>query len=95
MAPSVARAYTSETPVYGVSFPTGVLSPRVPTTADANGWIHYLEGGRTAVFTGGEKGGYLLNSTREFIVPGGGAMPHGSVLFRLEESGAWTPIRRW
>ncbi len=94
MAPSVVRAYISETPIYGISFPTNGLSIRVPTAADAGGWQHFLEGGRTAVFTGGNNGGYLLNSTREFVTPGG-AMPTGSVLFRLEPNGAWTPLRRY
>ena len=95
MAPSVVRAYTSETPLYGVSFPTNGLTVRMPTAADANGWVHYLEGGNTAVFTGGKNGGYLINSTREFVTPGGGSMPNGSVLFRTESNGAWTPIRRY
>jgi len=95
MAPSVARAYRNGTPVYGVSFPTEGLPVRLPNAADAGGWPHYLNGGQTAVRTADPNGGFLVNATREFVTPGGGPMPKGSVLFRLERGGAWTPLRRW
>ena len=100
MAPSVARAYLTDQSVFGISFPTEGLSVRVPTaadaiTADGEIWPHYLEGGNTAVFTGGENGGYLLNSTREFVTPGGNPVPTGSVLFQLGENGEWIPLRKW
>jgi hypothetical protein len=94
-APSILNAYTSGTPAYGVSFPTGGLTVRVPTAQDAGGWAHFLEGGRTAVRTSDPNGGFLLNSTREFVTPGGNTMPPGSVLFRIDEGGAWTPLRRF
>src|SRR5215469_11503253 len=93
MAPSVARAYTSGGEVYGVSFPTDGLDIRQPTAADANGWSHFLEGGHTAVRTADPNGGFLVNETREFVTPGGGPMPPGSVLFQLGPEGAWIPIR--
>jgi len=95
MAPSVVRAYTSEQPVFGVVFPTEGISVRTPTPADANGWAHFLEGGRTAVRTEGSGGGYLLNTTREFVTSGGAAMPSGSILFQIGEQGEWIMIRRY
>ena len=95
MAPSVVRAYVNGKPVYGVAFPTEGLDIRLPTAADAGGWPHFLEGGRTAVRTAEPNGGYLLNTTREFVVPGGSPMPTGSVLFRLGSHGEWIPLRRW
>ena len=78
-----------------MAFPTEGLSVRVPTVADANGWAHYLEGGKTAVAIEGSSGGYLLNSTRELVVPGGSAIPKGSVLFKLEQNGSWKIIRKY
>jgi hypothetical protein len=96
MARSVQDAYINGKQVYGVSFPTNGLEVKVPTPADAGGWEHYLQGGRTAVRGGGtENGFYMINSTREFITPGGMPMPKRSVLFRLDEGGAWTKIREW
>lgn len=67
-----------------------------PTSADAMGWEHFLEGGNTAVKLGdGPTAGYLLNPTREFVIPGGNPVPVGSVLFELGEHGEWMPIRRY
>lgn len=94
-APSILNAYVNGTPAYGVSFPTNGLTMRAPTADDAGGWAHFLEGGRTAVRTADPNGGYLLNPTREFVTPGGNTMPQGSVLFRIDEGGAWTPVRRF
>jgi hypothetical protein len=50
----------------------------------------------------GEKGGIrcsfllnlLRNPTREFVIPGGGPIPEGSMLFKLGENGAWLPIQK-
>ena len=95
MAPSVMKAYLTDESVYGIAFPLRDVSYKVPTAIDAAGWPHYFEGGRTAVRTGIENGGYLLNTTREFVVPGGGMMPSKSVLFKMEPSGAWTSIRNY
>jgi len=95
MAPSVERAYLAGEDVYGVSFPTKGMPSRVPTAADAAGSPHFLEGGQTAVRLPGEGGGYLLNPTREFVVPGGNPMPTGSVVFKLGPNGSWIPIRKF
>ena len=92
---SVARAYMNGEPAYGVALPTEGLGIRLPTAADAGEWPHFLEGGRTTVRTAAPNGGYLLNTTRESVVPGGSPMPTGSVLFRLGPSGTWIPLRRW
>ena len=62
---------------------------------DAGGFIHFLEGGTTAVHLPGENGGYLRNSTRELVTPGGSPMPPGSVLFEVDDNGTWIPIRRF
>lgn len=57
---------------------------------------HYLEGGTTAVKTGdGPTAGYLLNPTREFVIPGGNPVPPGSVLFQLGKNGDWIPLKRY
>lgn len=96
MAPSAARAYTSGGDIYGLNFPTEGMDVRVPTAADADGWPHFLEGGQTAVSTGtGDNAGYLLNPTREFVVPGGTPAPPGSYLFKLGEDGSWEKIREF
>lgn len=94
-APSVVRAYLADEPVYGVSFPTRGLAVRKPTTVDAEGWPHFFEQGTTATRGAGPNGGYMINSTPEFVVPGGAAMPQGSLLFELGPNGAWIPKRRF
>ena len=66
---------------------------RLPTAIDAMGNINFLAGGRPAVGVGDTPNAFLLNSTREFVTPGGGAMPKGSVLFKLESNGSWLPLR--
>jgi hypothetical protein len=93
-APSVEAAYLEGGHIYGLSFPTNGLKISIPTAADAGGWPHFLEGGRTAVRLGeGSSAGYLVNPTREFVVPGGKAVPKGSALFKLGPNGEWIPIR--
>lgn len=96
MAPSAQKAYLSGGDIYGLSFPLDGMSLAKPTAADAMGWDHYLEGGTTAVKTGdGPTAGYLVNQTREFVIPGGNPVPPGSVLFQLGENGEWIPIKRY
>lgn len=90
-APSVERAYVNRSSVYGVEFPLNGLSPRLPTAADTT-LPHFLEGGNTALRLP-NGGGYLVNPTREFVVPGGGAMPQGSTLFVIGPNGTRIPIR--
>ena len=95
-SPGTDRALISGQPVYGLVFPTEGLALRVPTAADAHGWEHFLEGGKTAVRTSTDAtGGYLLNPTRELVTRGGGQMPVGSVLFELGANGEWIPIKKW
>jgi RHS repeat-associated protein len=94
-APSVTKAHFADQPVYGVSFPTEGLGARLPTPADAGGFANFLEGGRTALRLGGRPGGFLLNPTRELVYTGRVPMPRGSVLFRIEQNGAWTILRRF
>ena len=95
-SPSTERAYLNDGDIFGLSFPTNGMSTTKPTTADAGGWPHFLEGGHTAVKTGdGPNAGYLVNPTREFVVPGGNAVPEGSVLFKLGSSGEWIPVRNF
>lgn len=95
MAPSATNAYLTGGNVYGIAFPTRGLGVRVPTAADAGGYVHFLEGGRTAVRTAGPRGGYLLNPPREFVTQGGRVVPQGSVLFRLGTAGEWIIERRF
>lgn len=93
MAPSAQKAYMTGGDIYGISFPTKGLGARLPSAADAGGWPHFLEGGNTAVRLPGQNGGYLLNPTREFVIPGGQQVPQGSVLFKLGENGSWELLR--
>ena len=84
--------------IFGLAFPTDGLSSRVPTPADAGGWPHYLEGGHTAVRIDDAPGmpgtgGYLVNPTRERVVPGGPPVPDGSVLFTIAPDGSWVPLK--
>lgn len=96
MAPSAQKAYVEGGDIHGLSFPTNGMQLSKPSAADAMGWPHYLEGGNTAVRLGdGPNAGYLLNPTREFVTPGGSAVPSGSVLFRLGPNGEWMPTRRF
>jgi len=77
-------------------FPTEGLNVSLPTSADAMGNANFLNGGHTAVGLGADgPNGFLLNSTREFVTPGGGPMPPGSVLFQIGPNGSWIPIRRF
>lgn len=95
MAPSAQRAYLKNGEIFGVSFPTDGLNVKAPTAADAGGWPHFLEGGHTAVKLEGPDAGYLVNTTKEFVTPGGNPMPKGSVLFKLGQNGEWLPIRKF
>jgi hypothetical protein len=95
-APSAEQAYMDAKDIFGLSFPTDGMKVSVPSAADAGGWPHFLEGGRTAVRLGdGPGAGYLVNPTREFVVPGGNTVPAGSVLFKLGPNGEWIPLRRF
>lgn len=96
MAPSAQKAYVTGGDIYGLSFPLDGMTLTKPTAADAMGWDHYLEGGNTAVKLGdGPTAGYLLNPTREFVIPGGNPVPPGSVLFQLGEKGEWIPLKKY
>lgn len=92
-APSLERAYVDGGNVYGVDFPLDGLSPRLPTASDTT-LEHFLEGGNTALKLP-NSGGYLVNPTREFVMPGGRPMPSGSVMFRIGSDGRRIPIRTW
>jgi hypothetical protein len=95
-SPSTEAAYLQGGDIFGLSFPTNGMKVSLPTAADAGGWPHFLEGGHTAVrLSDGPGAGYLVNPTREFIVPGGSVVPVGSVLFKIGPSGEWVPIRRF
>jgi hypothetical protein len=37
---------------------------------------------------------FILNSTREYVTPGGNAIPKGSVIFRLDDT-SWKPLWRY
>jgi hypothetical protein len=94
MSPSTLKAYQEGSEVYGILFPSDGIPHRLPTAADANGWEHFLPGGHTAVRLEGPAGGYLVNPTREFVIPGGTKVPPGSVLVRIGRT-EWTILRRW
>ncbi|HEV2818762.1 MAG TPA: LysM peptidoglycan-binding domain-containing protein [Allosphingosinicella sp.] len=99
-APTLETAYVGRGEVYGVDFPLAGFEPRIPTSADAivpsTGlpFEHFLEGGHTGLRLF-DNGGFLINPTREFVIPGGNVMPSGSVLFRLGPNGERIPLRRW
>jgi hypothetical protein len=95
-APSAESAYLNGGDIYGLSFPTEGMKITRPTAADAGDWPHFLEGGNTAVRLGdGPNAGYLVNPTREFVIPGGNSVPSGSVLFKLGPNGEWIPMKRF
>jgi hypothetical protein len=76
------------------------LSPRIPVPVDANGWLHYVEGGHTAVKLDDAPGrpgtgGLLINSTREHVIDGAPPIPEGSVVFQVAPDGVWLPLRRF
>jgi hypothetical protein len=77
-----------------LTFPTEGKVITKHTPADAGGWPHYLEGGHTAIkLSDGPNAGYLVNPTREFVIPGGDPVPPGSVLFKLGPNGEWIPMK--
>jgi hypothetical protein len=92
-APSLERAYIENGDIYRVEFPLKDLPTRLPT-ADDTTLVHFLEGGHTALKLP-DGGGYLINPTREFVVPGGNPMPPGSILFKIAPDGSHIPIRSW
>lgn len=51
-APSAEKAYLNGSDIYGMSFPIDGMNVRVPTSVDAGGWPHFLEGGHTALRLG-------------------------------------------
>lgn len=95
MAPPAQKAYLSQGNINGFSFPTDGLKVTKPTAADANGWDHFLEGGKTAVKLEGPNSGYMITPVREYVTPGNGPLPPGSVLFKVGPDGEWIPLRRW
>jgi hypothetical protein len=101
MAPSAERSYRSlddamgDGEVYGIIFPTAGMDITLPSSVDAASWPHYLEGGNTAVRTHGENGGYLVNSVREFVVPGGRRAPAGTKLFKMGPNGERIILREF
>lgn len=92
-SPSILEAYVIDRDIYGLSFKTEGLPVRAPTAEDAGGYLHYLQGGQTAIRLPEPNGGYLLNETRELFVPGTQPIPQGSVLFRIGPNGEWTPVK--
>jgi filamentous hemagglutinin len=95
MAPSAQKAYLSNKEIFGFSFPTDGLKVAKPTSVDAGGWPHFLEGGQTAVKLEGPNAGYMVTPVREFVTPGSSPVPRGSVLFEVGPNGEWIPLRRW
>jgi hypothetical protein len=94
MSPATERALLNNGDVYAVVFPKGDIPHQLPTAADARGWPHFLEGGYTAVRMGdGPGSGFLLNPTREFVIPGGTPIGPGSHIVRLGDGGALYPVR--
>ena len=93
-APSALDAYMNQGKVYGISFPSNGMQVSLPTASDAAGWPHFLEGGNTAVSLP-NSGAYLVNPTREFVIPGGNTVPQNSVLFQLGPNGEWIPLRHF
>ena len=55
-APSITTAFVRGGEGFGLSFPAKGLPIRRPTAADAGGFPHFLEGGRTAVRTANPNG---------------------------------------
>ena len=94
MSPATEHAYVTGTDVHGLAFPVDGIPYRVPTTADAMGWPHYLEGGQTAVLGEGPGAGYLVNPTRERVIPGGTPVMPGAFRFVLDD-GKWVVERVW
>ncbi len=92
-APRPVQVYRSDSDMYGLAVPLEGVSRRHATASDAQGWPHYLEGGNTAVRLPGKDGGYLVNSTREFVVEGGAGIPKGSVLFKVGDNGSYEPLK--
>jgi len=95
MSPSTRNAYIERGDIFGLSFPLEGFEVRPPTIEDADGWEHFLEGGHTAVRLEGPNAGYLMNPTREFVIPGGSVVPPGSMLFKIGSNGEWIPIRKF
>lgn len=93
-APSAEAAWKGGHDIYGISFPREGMNIRLPTQSDAMGWRHFFPGGNTAVNVK-DTPFFFVNKTREFVLPGGDHIPKGSVLFRLEDSGAWKPLIRY
>ena len=93
-SPSISKAQKAGSEIYGISFPTKGLEIRQPTSADAGGWPHFLEGGNTAVRLPEPNGGYLVNPTKEFVTPGSNVIPEGATIFKLGPNGEWIPKQK-
>ncbi|MBT9605261.1 hypothetical protein [Microbacterium sp.] len=94
MSPATQQAYTTGGEIQGIAFPSDGIPVRQPTAADAMGWPHYLEGGHTAVLGEGPNAGYLMNPTREYVIPGGTGVMNGAFRFHLMD-GEWFVQRVW
>ena len=89
VAPSVEAAVREGRDLIGIATPVKGMDTRVPTYADAQNYEHYLPGSFTAVHSAD---GYVVNTTHEFTIPGGGSVPPGSILFRLLHDGSVAPL---
>lgn len=82
---STEFAYKSGGRLFRVEVPLEGIFTYRPTSAHAQGWPHFREGGFTAVRTSlGPEGGYLINrQVPEFIARGGQPAPPGTTLYEI------------
>jgi hypothetical protein len=93
-APTLQEAYKTRGAVWGVMYSLDGLPTRLPKVGDTD-LDHFLKGGQTALRLHDGRG-YMINSTREFVVPGvpeGRPMPSRSVLFEVGKLDK--AARRW
>ena len=103
MSPATERALINQGDVYAIVFPKGDIPHTRPTELDARGavatdpvWPHFLAGGHTAVrLSDAPTSGYLVNPTREYVIPGATPIPDASMLLRLSDGGSLIVVRRF
>lgn len=91
-APGPLQSFLKGEDIFGIAVPKNEVSLRLPTAMDAGANRHFRTGG----YTGVEHNGVWRSSgVREFILDGGAPVPKGSVFFKFNSDGSWTPIRQY
>jgi RHS repeat-associated protein len=91
-APGPLMSFLKGDEIYGIAVPGKNLLFKLPSLTDSGANKHFRLGGITGVE---HNGAWKSSNVRELITPGGNPVPTGSVFFKFNTDGSWTPIRKY